>query len=195
MMQSAGFRKVGRPYTWIDAEDKKNNVLTASVALAAMMSFIYNRGAFKTIMFFLTIWPDWLLMALSPLMMLYIAFIVPTIGFIGSLAGSKDVFKLKYSLWKKILLGLPLLIIALLIPFFFSVLNGISMFFTYILQPILTDAHLIFNIVRCNSKILALIFGFCVLLAANHSLKPEIVNTMSGVYVVILLMNCASVFS
>ena len=200
-MQSAGFRRVGRPYSWMDPNNKSH--VGANVGYLIMSSFIHSRGSFKDAMFLLTYVPDNILILfccslIMPIVMMYNAFF--TVGG-GYVSGFSHIFadignnkNLGEKIWK-------LLVLIALIPFylFLPIVNmfvtQLSLFLSFIFQPILTDAHLIFNILRCNSKTLATIFSLFVCIAAAHSLKLEISNTMNGVFIILLLINIVGAFS
>ena len=202
LMQSSGFRRVGRPYNWMNPDN--NTPIGANIASLMMSSFIHSRGSFKDAMFMLTYIPDYILMGLCciiimPLVMMINAFF--TIGG-GYISGFNHIFEKTmhkedsiFQKIKKIILFILFLPVYLTIPFIFMFFTQISLILTFIFQPILTDAHLIFNILRCNSKTLALIFSFFVCIAASHSLKNEISNTMNGVFIVLLLINLVGSFS
>lgn len=200
------------------------HILKSAIGASIMWSFVYARSSFKNLMFFLTLLPDSFLVIISPFLIILFFLISYFISFIGAIYGEFSdltnnpvtstvlivsalivlillaLISLSGETWMYMLisiLAIPISIFCipfLIQPFIYGIINIISMFLTYIFQPILTDAHLIFNILRCNSITMATIFGLFVLIAAYKKLNITIAHSMSGVYVLILLMNIMSIF-
>lgn len=215
LMESSGFRKVGAPYTWINDNSDSNNKspFKSNIAILIRESFIRSREAFKNAMFLLTLFPDYILITFSSILILpmiaVVNYIYTLIGGYGGLfklnifncdkSASKDLDNKRFkTFWKVIyciknsilfILSLPLL---LMLPLFTTMFTSMSLGLTYFFQPMLTDAHLLFNILRCNSKTLSMMFSLFVCVAASNTLKPEIYNTMYGVFTVLVLINLIS---
>jgi hypothetical protein len=190
LMQSAGFRRVGRPYSWIDQSEGFGGKIISGIARSIMHTFISSRGAFKDAIFFFTFIPDFVLMALWWIIIPFIFgynIILSACG--GIVNGLRNSTGGSTNIIISVLLFLLLLPFLIIQPIVITFITFLFLVLSYILQPVLTDAHLIFNILRCNSKVLAMVFGFFVLIAAKKSLKTEISNPMNGVYIVIILIN------
>ena len=149
LMQSAGFRRVGRPYTWMNSDN--NTPIGANIGYLIMASFIHSRGSFKDAMFLLTYVPDYILMALCCILIMPIVFFVNIIFTIcgGYISGFNHIFAnianvhigMIRRVWHVLLLIL-LIPFLLIIPIFIAYFTQFSLLLTFIFQPILTDAHL-----------------------------------------------------